>query len=103
MSVLGRPSEALKFYSTAVLMDSTGASRDGRGLAYALLGRAEDAIDEFDALLEWAAETRKPTCLQNYASRRFWATALRAGETPFDAETLSEMAVTPAMLATDPC
>ena len=103
LSVLGRPSEALTFCSTAVLMDSTGASRDGRGLAYALLGRTEDAIDEFDALLEWAAESRKPTCLQNYASRRFWATALRAGENPFVDDILSGLAVGPDVLAKDPC
>ncbi len=103
LAALGKPSEALKFCNAAVLLDSTGASRDGLGLAYALLGRAEDAIDEFDALLEWAAGSRKPTCLQNYASRRFWATALRAGEDPFRDEMLTDLAVHPEALTHDPC
>ena len=103
LAALGKPSEALKFCNAAVLLDSTGASRDGRGLAYALLGRAEDAIDEFDALLQWAAESRKPTCLQHYSSRRFWATALRAGENAFDDKTLAGLVVGPEILVQDPC
>ena len=68
--------------------NSTALSRDSRGLTYALLGRTEEAISEFEAFLAWLDTQPEDTQTRYGASRRAWIEALRSGRNPFSPDTL---------------
>jgi tetratricopeptide (TPR) repeat protein/transcriptional regulator with XRE-family HTH domain len=90
-SVAGNPQQALPHCDQAVQLDESGLSNDSRGLALALLGRTEEAISEFEAFLVKLQE-QDPEAYQRFApSRRSWIEALRSGQNPFDASTLSSL------------
>ena len=88
LSLLGQPEDALPYCESAVAADPTALSRDSRGLTYALLGRTEDAISDFEAFLAWLDTQPEDTQARYSASRRAWIEALRNGRNPFDEETL---------------
>lgn len=87
----GDPSQALPYCERAVALDPTGMSRDSRGIAYAQLGRLDEAIADFEAFLRWLQE-QPPEMYARYGPRReAWLQALRAGRNPFDRETLEQL------------
>jgi tetratricopeptide (TPR) repeat protein len=87
LSLAGQPEEALPYCHAAVEADPTAYSRDSRGLAYALLGRTEEAIADFEAFVAWAEE--QPGEPDPHTVRcQGWVETLRAGRNPFDEETL---------------
>jgi tetratricopeptide (TPR) repeat protein len=88
LSLLGQPEDALPYCESAVATDSTARSRDSRGLTYALLGRTEEAISDFEAFLTWLDTQPEDTQARYSASRRAWIEALRSGHNPFNLETL---------------
>jgi tetratricopeptide (TPR) repeat protein len=88
LSLIGQPEGALPYCERAVATDSTALSHDSRGLAYALLGRTEEAIGDFEAFLAWLDTQPEDTQARYSASRRAWIEALRSGRNPFDQETL---------------
>jgi tetratricopeptide (TPR) repeat protein len=89
----GNPQQALPHCDHAVQLDESGLSNDSRGLALALLGRSDEAISEFEAFLE-KLQGQDPEAYQRFApSREGWIEALRSGENPFDAATLTSLLV----------
>ena len=82
---------------------SDGKARDAMGLANALLGRRTRAAEHFDAFLEWAASEGDACRAAHEDSRRRWVEALRAGEDPFDDDTLRALRVRPAKPGGAPC
>lgn len=67
------------------------ALRDSRGLARALTGNKTGAIEDFTAFIEWA-KTQEETRYTEYAAEREqWIATLKAGGSPFDAETLQHL------------
>ena len=83
LAVAGDPEEAMPYCDQAVAADPGGLSRDGRGLANALLGRDAEAIADFEAFLAWVDMSPKDGCRSRYgASRAAWVEALKAGEAP---------------------
>lgn len=87
LSLVGRPEEALPYCDAAVAADPTAYSHDSRGLAYALLGRTEEAIADFEAFVAWVEE--QPGEIDPHYTRcQEWIETLRAGRNPFDEETL---------------
>jgi tetratricopeptide (TPR) repeat protein len=87
LSLLGRPEEALSYCDAAVAVDTTGLSRDSRGLAFALLGRTAEASEEFEAFLLWV-DDQPPETRDRYQQRRDWVEALREGRNPFTEDAL---------------
>jgi tetratricopeptide (TPR) repeat protein len=68
--------------------ENIGDIRDSRGLARALLGDSDGAIEDFGFYLEWASNRRPEETLDK---RREWLEDLEAGEHPFDADTLEAL------------
>jgi tetratricopeptide (TPR) repeat protein len=70
----------------AVTLDpENGNIRDNRGLARAMTGDIDGAIEDFQAYVDWTDnEERK-------AKRQRWIEALQAGENPFTPELLEEL------------
>ena len=89
-SLYGYPQEVYQACENAVAMwPGHGGYRDSRGLARALLGDYEGAIEDFEALINWAE-------VQNWdpsyaVKRRSWIEDLEQGINPFDEETLEEL------------
>jgi WD40 repeat protein len=62
---------------------------DSRGLAYTLLGKYPEAINDFSEFIR--TYESHPNYADLVAKRRNWITYLRAGRNPFDAETLMSL------------
>lgn len=87
-SLSGRPQEALPYCDQALASGDLTNSHDSRALALALLGRTEEAIDEFQIFLT-RLQTEDPTMYREFRStRERWIEMLKAGEDPFDEELL---------------
>ena len=86
-----QPQEALAFCDQAVALDPTPYSRDSRGVVYALLGRNQEAIAEFQSFVAWL-EAQPAPLYQRYAPKRLdWIEALREGRNPFDQAMLEAL------------
>lgn len=68
---------------------SAGAIRDSRGLARALLGDYEGAIEDFEFFLE--QYKKEGICDEDCLRREKWIDALAAGINPFDAQLLEDL------------
>jgi tetratricopeptide (TPR) repeat protein/transcriptional regulator with XRE-family HTH domain len=91
LSLAGRPDEALPYCDRAVAMNPSGYTNDSRGLALALLGRYEEAAQEFRNFLSTLV-SHNPTAYQYFApTRSAWIEALQDGRNPFDEETLETL------------
>ena len=75
---------------TAVAMEPEhGSYQDSRGLAKALTGDFEGAIEDFNAYIIW--QTENDNDQEEIALREAWIAALEAGSNPFDEETLAAL------------
>jgi regulator of sirC expression with transglutaminase-like and TPR domain len=62
-----------------------GGIRDSRGLARALTGAIEEAIEDFQAFVDWTDDEEKKV------QRQRWIDGLRAGKNPFTPEVLEKL------------
>jgi tetratricopeptide (TPR) repeat protein len=83
-SLAGRPEEALPHCDQAVELDPSGFSNDSRGLALALLGRYEEAAQEFQYFLETLQSEDMEAYQRFVSSREAWIEMLEADQNPFD-------------------
>ena len=80
------------------------STKDSRGFVYAVMGQADEAIADFESFLEWVDASPRETCRTYYRpSRLAWIEALRAGQDPFDAETLRGLRARPTTARESPC
>jgi WD40 repeat protein len=70
------------------LAPENGGYRDSRGLARALTGDYQGAIEDFKFYVEWGKGERSEERLRK---RQEWIRQLEAGQNPFDPTTLSEL------------
>ena len=104
LGVQRRPDEALPFCNLALEREPDGPARDSRGLVYAVMGSADEAVADFRVFLDWVAASEKPTCRPHYRlNREAWISALESGANPFDDETLRELRLRPASPGGAPC
>ena len=85
MSLAGRAAEGLPYCERALSIDPDyHLAYDSRGLAYAMLGNYEKAIEDFTKFLEWL-DTQPSHTYETYGPRRErWVESLSKGENPFD-------------------
>jgi len=71
-------------------LDSTNAGiRDSRGLALALTGKLNEAIPDFQALVDWCKQNG---CSDTTGSQREqWIAALKNGQNPFNEQLLQSL------------
>lgn len=67
------------------LAPKNGDIRDSRGLARALTGDTQAAIEDFQAFVDWTNNDEQK------AQRQRWIEALRAGEDPFTPEEIDRL------------
>ena len=104
LGIQRQPEMALPYCNLALTVDPDGPARDSRGLVYAVMGRNDEAIADFQAFLTWVDTSVKETCRPHFRpSREAWIAALQSGENPFDATTLRELRVRPAASRDEPC
>ncbi len=85
MTIGGRAAEGLPYCERALSIDPDyHFVLDSRGLAHAMLGDHEQAIDDFTKFLEWLG-TQSSDIYDRYGPRRErWIESLSKGENPFD-------------------
>lgn len=87
----GDPQQGLQHCERALELDDLTAAHDSRGLALALLGREEEAVEEFKLYLH-RLELEDPELFQKLGPRRErWITALEAGEDPFSEAVMKDL------------
>jgi tetratricopeptide (TPR) repeat protein len=88
-----QPEQALVACDQAAMLDSAAASRDGRGIALAQLGRYDEASRELKAYLAWLRTLRPTTWYERLHGPEIvtWVKQLDAGQNPFDAATLAAL------------
>jgi hypothetical protein len=86
----GRAASGMYACERAVeLASADGQIRDSRGLARALVGDYDGAIEDFKFYIEWSKENDQ---YEQYGSKReVWVTELEAGQNPFNEITLEEL------------
>jgi ankyrin repeat protein/tetratricopeptide (TPR) repeat protein len=85
-SLWGHAADVMAACEHAVtLAPDNGGVRGSRGLARALLGDREGAIEDLEAFVAWTESDAQA------AKRRGWIDSLRAGENPFTAEVLESL------------
>ena len=104
LGVQRQPGLALPYCNLALEYDPDGPYHDSRGLVNAVMGREDEAIEDFRAFLAWVDTSVKETCRPYYRpSRESWIAALQSGGNPFDTETLRELRVRPSTSRESPC
>ena len=85
MSLTGRAAEGLPYCERALSVDGDYyLAYDSRGLAHALLGNYEKALEDFAKFLDWL-DTQPSDTYDRYGPRRErWVESLSKGENPFD-------------------
>jgi tetratricopeptide (TPR) repeat protein len=85
-SLWGFAAEVMDACDTAVALEpENGRFRDSRGLARALTGNIEGAIEDFQAFVDWTDEQERK------AKRQRWIEALRVDENPFTKEEIENL------------
>ncbi|NER96889.1 MAG: hypothetical protein F6J86_24070 [Symploca sp. SIO1B1] len=88
-SLNGYPAEVMFACEQAVALESQhGVIRDSRGLARALTGDREGAIEDFEASLNWYSGSGT---YEEEWQRRGWISTLRTGKNPFTPEVIEEL------------
>ena len=104
LGVQRQPELALPYCNLALEYDPDGPYHDSRGLANAVMGREDEAIEDFRAFLAWVDTSVKETCRPYYRpSRELWIATLQSGGNPFDDEALRELRVRPSASRESPC
>ena len=85
MSLADRASEGLPYCERALSIDPDYyLAYDSRGLAYAMQGDYEKAIEDFNKFLEWLGTQSSHTYGRYGPRRERWVESLSKGENPFD-------------------
>ena len=104
LGVQRQPELALPYCDLALEYDPDGPYHDSRGLANAVMGHEDEAIEDFRTFLDWVDTSVKETCRPYYRpSRESWIATLQSGGNPFDDETLRELRVRPTTSRESPC
>ena len=104
LGVQRQPEAALPYCDLALRDDPEGPARDSRGLVHAVMGRTDEAIEDFRTFLVWVDQSVRETCRPYYRpSRESWIATLQSGGNPFDDNTLRELRVRPATPGATPC
>ena len=93
-SLYGKAADVLFAGERAVELapaDDVNSFRDTRGLARALTGHFQQAIEDFEAMLNEAKSNPGTMNKEEIADRRRWIEALKAGRNPFDAGELDRI------------
>lgn len=87
--LLNQPEPGLPYCEQAVKDNPVQGYLDSRGLVYALLGKTEDAIADFEAVMQYRDQANDPELSSFYNSRQAWLTDLKAGKNPFTPQVLA--------------
>jgi len=109
-SVLGHAAEAMPACERGVdLEPKNGHIRDSRGLARALTGDYQGAIEDFQAYVEWSREMESfqtsgmgNDYQESRLKREKWIEELKAGQNPFDEATLKQLLKEPCTCKPEP-
>ena len=95
---------AMPYCDLAVEAYPNGQARGGRGLTHGISGRADAAIEDFEAFIDWVNASPAESCRSRYGQiTQDWIQSLQAGDDPFDAETLRGLRVLPRLPRQDRC
>jgi WD40 repeat protein len=89
-SLWGQAQKVLEICELAVSLDpSNGAIRDSRGLALALTGSTAEAIEDFQAFVDWSKQNGYDDT--EGRQREEWIAALKRDQNPFDEQLLQSL------------
>lgn len=90
-AITGQAELALEYCEQSVREDPSVSSQDSRGVVYAQLGMVEEALADFEAVVDDLAGTSNPELRAIHDKRQEWIEALQSGINPITAEVLIEL------------
>ena len=104
LGIFGPANEATAHCDLAVAAAPGELTSDSRGIVNARLGRFEEAIADFQAVLDWEDTFGNPVCGQGFRETRLrWIDALEASRNPLTTQVLPELRPLPAIPGRQPC
>jgi tetratricopeptide (TPR) repeat protein len=89
--LLGKADLALPYCEQAVKEEPAPSTRDSRGLAYALLGKFDPAIADFQVVVDELKSSTKPEEKKIYQTRQAWIKTMQNGDNPITPEELARL------------
>ena len=90
-ALVGEPEKGLPFCDEAVEKYHSKFRKDRRGIAYALLGNSDAAVEDFQDVVDSLENATGVYANSIFRSRMEWLEALNEGENPFKTELLEEL------------
>ncbi|MGD2026170.1 MAG: tetratricopeptide repeat protein [Anaerolineales bacterium] len=91
LAITDQPDRALPYCEQSVALFSEIANLDSRAMVYGMLGRTEDAISDFEQVLEMGEDDEFGFYADLIEERKQWLEALKNGEDPFTPELLEKL------------
>ncbi|HAY83951.1 MAG TPA: hypothetical protein DCY42_03230 [Chloroflexi bacterium] len=88
LAITNQPDRALPYCEEAVELFPSIVILDSRAVVYAMLGKTEEAISDFEQVFALAEDDPFGFYTDLVDERKLWATALQNGEDPFTPEVL---------------
>ena len=104
LGIFRQVEEATTHCDPAVTAAPGELTSDSRGIVNARLGRHEEAVADFEALLDWEDAFGNPVCGQGFRETRLrWIDALEGGRNLLTARLLAELRPMPTIPGRQPC
>ena len=98
LGIFGQSDEATTYCDLAVETEPGELASDSRGIVNARLGRYEEAIADFEAVLDWEDASGNPVCGDAFRETRLrWIDTLEADRNPLTTQLLAELRPLPTI------
>lgn len=91
LAITGQAEKALPYCEQAVEADPSSQCRDSRGVAYAQLGKTQEALADFQAVVDDMKDSTDPSLKAIATERQTWITSLEKGVNPITPEVLAQL------------
>lgn len=91
LAITGQAEKALPYCEQAVEADPSSQCLDSRGVAYAQLGKTQEALADFQAVVDDMKDSADPSLKAIATERQKWITSLEKGVNPITPEVLAQL------------
>ena len=91
LGITGQADKALPYCEQAVATDPSPASHDSRGVTYAQLGMLQEALADFQVVVEDLEGVADPSLRDIHTQRAEWLVLLKDGVNPITPEVLAQL------------
>ena len=91
LGITGQAEKALPYCAQAVEAEPSASYRDSRGVSYAQVGMLDEALADFQAVVDELKDATDASLKAIVTQRQEWIDALKGGANPFTPEVLAQL------------